>query len=193
MVKTTAKDAKNEPPDRGKASQKQNTKNLPKSPLRPAKTSLHKTSSPKPLGKERYASFSAKNFRQPQTSSAGGKTINKAIPRYLKVVQEANDQQTSSQIASPGPGSPLYTIKVTSKQKSKAKSSRKNPSITAINQENRMDCEEMQTPSPPKEVDAVTKDAGADELPERANSVAGLINKYSEEITSHQSSHRKIR
>ena len=95
MARHNVKATKNEPPDRGKPSHKQSIRSIPKSPLRPVRTTLSKTSSPKPLKKERFANYITKSFMKPPSHPAKAKKVDGAIPKLLKAVKESSDNATS--------------------------------------------------------------------------------------------------
>ena len=190
MARHNAKATKNEPPDRGKPSHKQNIRSVPKSPLRPARTTLSKTSSPKPLKKERFANYITKSFLKPPSHPSKVKKVDGAIPKLLKAVKESSDNAISGQFDRLE--NPLYTIKNVTKIKST--STLNNDSNRSNTKNNLMDYEEIPNSSLPASTVTklqdivVTNSPSADELPEERNSVQGLINKNPAESSSIEAS-----
>ena len=101
MVKPKNVSGKEEPPDRGKGPPKQSLRNIPKSPLRPAKGALAKTSSPKPLSKDKFEIFKVKALMNSQIPPSKGKTakgqLPKGLPKTLKRIQAAGEQESKEQ------------------------------------------------------------------------------------------------
>ena len=77
---------KEEPPDKGKSSQKDNAMTSTKSSLRATKLNLNKAPSPKPLKKDRYDKYTVQSFLKSPIVTHSDKTTKGPIPKMLKEV-----------------------------------------------------------------------------------------------------------
>ena len=179
MVKPKIISGKEEPPDRGKASTKQNTRSLPNSPLRSARSTLSKTSAPNPLAKERYEKYTVQAYMK----SPKAPTKNTAFPKLLHAVKSVKGVSkgiSKAQLISTQPDpleDSLFLVK--NARNIKSKPARNNPRIRKNSEDTMMDYEE--TPLSNLKISAVTN---ADEPQAGAKSIQDSVNKHSSDETA---------